>query len=809
MKENSFAQYINKQKLKGNYTSQLDESVLDEGIGDFLKKDWYNTKKHLSGNLKDDEIELYRITGDFSDKAFRDAVIGKCVKAVQEKAKEEAAKASKDGDEKLGTSKLKEILEEIEPEKIEKIAQPAIQETIKKIINQVVGLAKGINSNYDDNSEDLEKDDNLYNGKSKGYKYSWVQKDKLYIYFDSEKAARDFLREDLKEQKHLELDESVISKMFSIEKCIRNKGKVYDKVETEKRHYKKESPIPHSKFDEECSKIIFDKIKDELVKNAKDARYGKKVSVGRITWSWPDDEIKKFLEKCVKEGVKDSAGLDEKLADMFKKIVDAAEKSGHFLYAKGTAKGNVNLNFETLGDAETFKDNFEDEISDGILSAAADGKSNSKFIEQAKTGDKKITAAKLKAKIIVMADEYFDQIKISEEEAAAAEAKLGKEGKAVETFAVTASINSGELDTATEDCIKSKGNGSSVEAADFLEYILVQGGDIEKYLANNDDFCYAEIASNGDITLHFETERSAEKFINDYNGGAKHQIFKLSSAEESKANSKNIEEFVSNGKKIQKQKVEKVIEDHISDKYASYIKGLAAADLKGSVVEIGIFPDMNTIMTKIGKVGSAFINQIIHNGSALREAAISAFNTVLKPITLCLIDEDTAAKKPATFASLTAGLDPETKKQIIASYKKFKSEHDQQPPTASTIKKWIKNANGNAPTSTSASASASAPASTSTNAESNSDTSTSNTMDPDEVLNMIQIALIKGIEDLDNIKAVGKDKVEIKKHPNGVVIRFNNVSVDDIKNIKKQVEERLIEPTAFSIKTSTAGYKKK
>ena len=599
MKENSFAQYISKEKLKGNYSSEL-----NEGIGDFFKKDWYNTKKHLSGNLKGDEIELYRITGDFNDKAFREAIIQKCIDSVNKKAKE--AKSEEKGDDKTGVTPLSN--EEIDPEKVEELAQPTIQETIKKIINQVVGLARGTNSNYDPdlNPDELEKDDKLYNGGAKGYKYSWVQKDKLYIYFDSEDSARRFFREDLKEQKHLEVDESVISKMFSIEKCKRNKDKVYDKVKTEERHYKKDSPIPHETFDKECSKIIFDNIKDELIKNAKNNRYGKKIPVGRITWSWPEDEIKNFLNKCVKDGVNDVKGIKNKISEVFAEVRKAAENAGHFLYAKGTAKGNVNLNFETLEDAENFKEEFESEVEYGNLSNPADGKANSKFIEKAKT-DKEIKAAKLIAKIVVMADEQFEQIKVTEEEAAAAEAKLQKEGKNVKTFAVTAVVNKGTLNSIIEKLVKENGS-EAVDSGKVLDYINTNGGDFTGLLSNIDDFCYAEPKSDGTMILHFETEHAAKNFIDKYAGKFDHAIFELSEIESSSVNSKNIEKFKDNGKNIEKNKVDSLIINSIDDEHKRYLKGLADAEREGAVAEIIIYPDMEALKPKFDGEGERFIN---------------------------------------------------------------------------------------------------------------------------------------------------------------------------------------------------------
>lgn len=790
MKDNSFAQYISKQKIKGNYTSELDESK----IGDFFKKDWYNTKKHLSGNLKDDEIELYRITGDFSDKSFREAIISKCIDAVQKKAKEEAEKTeSETGDKTLGTKKLKEILEEIEPEKVQELALPTIQETVKNIINRIVGLAKGINSGYAENDDEQEKNDNLYAGGIKGYKYSWVQKDKLYIYFDSEKAARDFLREHLREQKHLEIDESVISKMFSIEKCIRNKGKVYDKVKTEERHYDKNSPIEHTEFDKECSKIIFDKIKDELIKNAENARYGKKVPVGRITWSWSDDEIKDFLTQCVKSGVKDVDGIKSKIEEVFKSVTDAAEESGHFLYAKGTAKGNVNLNFERLSDAEDFKEEFENSADYGTLSAAADGKANSKFIAKAKSGDKQIKAAKLMAKIVKMAAENFDQIKVTEEEAAAAEAKLNKEGKSVETYSVTMSLNKERLNEAIETFIKENG-GEAVEAGQLLDYLSANGGAVDKLLANIEEFCYSDAQRDGSVILHFETERAAAKFISEYNGSYDHAVFELTDPEKSSVNSKTIEEFKNDGKKVKQNKIDRAIMDNIDSKYKKYIKGLDDAAKEGIVYEIQIFPNMDMLTTKIEEEGPSFLNKLIHNGSALQESIIRAFNKVFEPIILSLNEAGTQ-------------LTPEQKAAFNAAKKAFKAKFHRDPAEKTEkamIKKIINTPAKQVETAPDKVGETIADKVDNTPAE---DTSTKK-MGPNELLKTLKLAISAGIEKLNTLKTLkDNNNAAVKEFNNGIVIRFNGVDKETVDNVEAEIKEKFIAKDFFTIKQHKANYK--
>jgi len=794
MKENSFAQYISKEKLKGNYSSEL-----NEGIGDFFKKDWYNTKKHLSGNLKGDEIELYRITGDFNDKAFREAIIQKCIDSVNKKAKE--AKSEEKGDDKTGVTPLSN--EEIDPEKVEELAQPTIQETIKKIINQVVGLARGTNSNYDPdlNPDELEKDDKLYNGGANGYKYSWVQKDKLYIYFDSEDSARRFFREDLKEQKHLEVDESVISKMFSIEKCKRNKDKVYDKVKTEERHYKKDSPIPHETFDKECSKIIFDNIKDELIKNAKNNRYGKKIPVGRITWSWPEDEIKNFLNKCVKDGVNDVNGIKNKISDVFVEVRKAAENAGHFLYAKGTAKGNVNLNFETLEDAENFKEEFESEVEYGNLSNPADGKANSKFVEKAKTNDKEIKAAKLIAKIVVMADEQFDQIKVTEEEAAAAEAKLQKNGKSVETYAVTLSLNKEQLSRVVEKFIK-ENSGEAVESGKLLDYLMTNGGEFDSLLSKIDEFCYSDVQRDGSVILHFETERAAAKFISEYNGNYDHSIFDMTDPEKSSANSKSIEEFAAEGKKVKNNKIARAITDNIDDKYKKYITGLNAANAEGTIEEIVVVPQMESIMEKL-KEDAGFFNTLVHKGSVLQEAVIHAFNRVFEPITLSLIDE--AAKD--SFE----GLSPEQTKSLKVAILRYKREKqkDPTPQVIGSLKKVITKTDTEEvkanPEEVGKKVEQQVVQATPTAKDGNNGLN-----DPAAVLEMLKVSIRAGFERLGSLKKfINEGKAKVKVYDKGMAIRFNSVDTEEVKNVEKEINDKLIAKDYFKVVRRTPNYKVK
>lgn len=645
MKDNSFAQYISKQKIKGNYTSELDENKLT----DWLKKGKYNALKLATGNMSDKDIELYRVTGDFSDKSFREAIITKCVDAVQKKAKEAAAEGSANNN--LDTKKLKEILEEIEPEKVQDLALPIIKETVKNIINKIVGLAKGINSGNNPNTEPnqndsdevraakekakkIEQEDNLYAGGTKGYKYSWVQKDKLYIYFDSEKAARDFLREHLREQKHLEIDESVISKMFSIEKCIRNKGKVYDKVKTEKRHYSKESPIEHSEFDTECSKLIFDKIKDELIKNAKNARYGKKIPVGRITWSWSDEDIKKFLNDCVKTGITSIQAITAEseetttkkgVEDVFKaelqNVINAAIESGKFLYAKGTAKGNINLNFETLDAAEYFKERFEDSAKYGTLSNAADGKANSKFIEEEKgKADRIPQAQKLKAKIILMAEEHYEQIKVTKQEAAEAKAKLNKEGKKIETYAVKWTLTA---DAQEEQINKVLKTGLSQDPTKLSEMVSTALNKINE-IARQNKIIYAEYTHNGEIILHFAQQDQAKQFINTFNE-TDEKFGILSNIAKSEVFETNAEKFIANDRSIKNNNAEAILQI-IQQKLEDQKNAIASVQVKRLIVTV----DKNELK-KVAR----------NKGDSLFESMITAFNREFSPIKLSsLIAED-------------------------------------------------------------------------------------------------------------------------------------------------------------------------
>lgn len=829
MKENSLAQYISKEKFKGNYSSEL-----NEGIGDFFKKDWYNTKKHLSGNLKDDEIELYRITGDFNDKSFREAIIQKCIDTVNKKAKE--AKTEETGDDKTGVTSLSN--EEIDPEKVEELAQPTIQETIKKIINQVVGLARGTNSNYDPdlNPDELEKDDKLYNGGAKGYKYSWVQKDKLYIYFDSENAARRFFREDLKEQKHLEVDESVISKMFSIEKCKRSKDKVYDKVQTEKRHYKEESPIPHDTFDRECSKLIFNNIKKELIAHAKDVRYGKKVPVGRITWSWPEDEIKNFLNKCVIDGVNDVEGIKNKISDVFAEVRKAAEMAGHFLYARGTAKGNVNLNFETREDAENFKEEFESEVEYGNLSNPVDGQANSKFIEKAEAGDKEIKAVKLLSKIIVIADEQFEQIKVTEEEAAAAEAKLQKEGKNVKTFAVTVMVNKGKLNSVIEKFVKENGS-DAVDSGKVLDYLNANGGDFTSLLSSIDDFCYAEPKSDGTMILHFETEYAAKNFIDQYAGKFDHAIFELSEIESNSVNSKNIEKFNDNGKKIEKNKVDSLIINSIDDEHKKYLKGLADAEREGAVAEIIIYPDMEALKPKFEEEGERFINNLVNPvGSALEEAMIHAFNRTFAPIRLSLLHEETA--KPnveeikaaaARSKAIRATLTPEQDKvfmDLLVTYRK-NPRNKGKNPTEKTMSGWAKDAMRLSSEKVKKPAAAAAKILKARGEETpvdiikaadaevrasgvvgTSGSAEDKKFDAKAALEKIKVSINTGINNIESLKKLIDDgKAKIADNTNGIVIRFFGMKKDDVINITKEIQNKIIAKDYIKVASSDKNYK--
>ena len=120
-KETTFSQYVAKEKLKGNYTYDVQ---LDEGIGDIFKKSWHNTKKHLSGNLSDKKVELWRLNLDFTNRGFRETIIDKCAFALRKFAKTDD-------------------IANMEGKAIE-----AIKATVNSTIMKIIGLARGINTKY-------------------------------------------------------------------------------------------------------------------------------------------------------------------------------------------------------------------------------------------------------------------------------------------------------------------------------------------------------------------------------------------------------------------------------------------------------------------------------------------------------------------------------------------------------------------------------------------------------------------------------------------------------------------------------------
>lgn len=359
-KDTTFSQYLAKEKLKGNYTYDLQ---LDEGIGDIFAKSWHNTKKHLSGNLSDDKVELWRLNLDFTNRGFRETIIDKCASALKEFAK---------------TDDLANM---------EGKALEAIKDTVNSTIKKIVGLARGANTKYDnpsDNPGDDEKE-KLYTDAIKGYKYSWVQDGHLYIYYDSKERAEDFKTEKLLEQKIIEADESIIQSMIKIEKCTRNKGSVYDKVESENRGWKKSQEIEKAKFTDKSAKVVYEKIKDELADAIKKNRYGKDIKCGRVTWEITDNDIEEFITAIRKkdENIKSVEDVNAALNNQFKAIKDIADKF-HFLYGRGSKKGNIFLNFETLTDATNFVEEADGEISFGNFKEPKEVKINSNLIEQNK-----------------------------------------------------------------------------------------------------------------------------------------------------------------------------------------------------------------------------------------------------------------------------------------------------------------------------------------------------------------------------------------------------------------------------------------
>ena len=357
-KDTTFSQYLAKEKLKGNYTYDLQ---LDEGIGDIFKKSWHNTKKHLTGNLSDEKIELWRLNFDFSNRNFRQGLIEKCAMTLKD---------SKNSD-------------DIDNAKTEIIK--TITDTVNSTIDKIVGFARGANTKYDspDTNPGSDEDEKLYTDAIKGYKYSWVQDGHLYMYYDSKDHAEDFMNEKLFEQKILEVSEDTLKAMIKIEKCTRRKGIVYDKVESENRGWKQSKTIEKAKFTDKSSEVIFDKIKDEIMDAVKNNRYGTDRKIGRIVWKLSDSDIEEFIEAKRKENPNiDLSGIGEELNKLFAAVNKKAEDVGHFLYGRGSQKGNVFLNFETVADCQNFLDEIDDENIIGEFGEPKEVKVNSMIIKK-------------------------------------------------------------------------------------------------------------------------------------------------------------------------------------------------------------------------------------------------------------------------------------------------------------------------------------------------------------------------------------------------------------------------------------------
>jgi hypothetical protein len=355
-KETTFSQYVAKEKLKGNYTYDVQ---LDEGLGDIFKKSWHNTKKHLSGNLKADKIELWRLNFDFTNRSFRQGLIEKCTMVV--------VKDSKSGNDVDG---------------LQETILNAITETINGTIDKLVGLARGTNTKYDNPSDNPgnDEDELLYDDPIEGYKYSWVQDGHLFMYYDSKEHVEDFLNERLSEQKILEVAEDVIKGMVKIEKCTRRKDKTYEKVENEKRSWKSNKTLAKAKFTNDNSKVIYDKIKDEIEAAVKENRFGKEKTCGRVVWEITDKDIEELLSGITggdSEVISDE--ITKKINDQFKKVKDLADNF-NFLYGRGSQKGNIFLNFESLTSAKAFREEAEGQFI-GSFKEPTQVKINSKSIE--------------------------------------------------------------------------------------------------------------------------------------------------------------------------------------------------------------------------------------------------------------------------------------------------------------------------------------------------------------------------------------------------------------------------------------------
>lgn len=353
--DNTFSKYIAKQKLKGTYTDKFNEQVqLDEGIGDTIGHVMRNTPilkniKKIGNYDTENEITVYRVAGDLSDRNFRQYVLNHCTKIV----KDPNNKSSEEGPRDADAEQTNKGPVELNSKNLEEICVSEIKKIIKNLIDGLVTLANGNISDKDDKASY-----NLSKNNRKGYKYTHVQGSSIYMYFDTEMHAKTFLREEIREQKYLDIDEKAINTMFTIEKRGTTKSALYDKSEKEKELIYKQKTINHEEFDSNCAKEIYNSISNKLVSNAKDSRFGTDVTAYRVKWTWSNKEIEKFVETCGKNGLNDSESIKDALYKRFKILQDFAVKSGNFLYAKGTKLGNVNIYFESESAAKNFEANF-------------------------------------------------------------------------------------------------------------------------------------------------------------------------------------------------------------------------------------------------------------------------------------------------------------------------------------------------------------------------------------------------------------------------------------------------------------------
>lgn len=356
--DNTFSKYIAKQKLKGTYTDKFNEQVqLDEGIGDTIGHVMRNTPilkniKKIGNYDTENEITVYRVAGDLSDRNFRQYVLNHCTKMV----KDPNNKSSEEGPRDVDAEQTNKGPIELNSKNLEEICVSEIKKIIKNLIDGLVTLANGNISDKDDKASY-----NLSKNNRKGYKYTHVQGSSIYMYFDTEIHAKTFLREEIREQKYLDIDEKAINTMFTIEKRGTTKSALYDKSEKEKELIYKQKTINHEEFDSNCAKEIYNSISNKLVSNAKDSRFGTDVTAYRVKWEWSDEEIEKFVETCGKNSLNDSESIKDAMYKQFKILQDFAVKSGNFLYAKGTKLGNVNIYFESKSAARNFTEKFDDE----------------------------------------------------------------------------------------------------------------------------------------------------------------------------------------------------------------------------------------------------------------------------------------------------------------------------------------------------------------------------------------------------------------------------------------------------------------